>query len=110
DACISVQGKVNLTESSLFLAGEETKHLKVKSQKKHFPKIIASQVKDILFTTGGNAHTVDTALERNDELMQYRKILRTPNLLFSLTFQLLDIIIWFNEYLKINSDIESNKS
>ncbi len=103
DACIK-EGKVNLTESSLFLAGEPTKHLNVYCKKKHFPKIIAEGVKRILFISGAASHTPDTEGENNLDLYAYRSVIKSPYLLYSLTYQLLDIIIWFHEYIKNNND------
>nr|WP_199156034.1 hypothetical protein [Pedobacter sp. ASV2] len=105
--CI-IEGKVNLTEASLFLAGEETKYIGVKSAKPHFPKLISNAVKDILFITGAASHTADPETDKNINLHEYRSQLKTPYLLFSLTFQLFDIIIWFNEYLKANNDYVKN--
>ena len=43
-------------------------------------------------------------------MQEYRKQVKSPYLLYSLAFQLLDIIIWFDEYLKINNDYNYNKS
>jgi|GEM_PF-469358 len=109
DACITKDGKVNLTESSLFLAGLETKHLNVKCAISHFPKLIADSVQSILFITGAASHTTDPEIKNNINLSQYRSIIRTPYLLYSLTFQLMDVLVWFKEYVGLNSDIKQNK-
>lgn len=109
DDCIP-KGKVNLTESSLFLAGEDTKHIKVKCAKTHFPKLIADAVKDILFITGGASHTTEVDPTQEINIQEYRRKINTPYLLYSLTFRLMDVIIWFNEYSNQNIDIEVNKS
>ena len=109
DACIS-NGKVNLSESSLFLAGAETKYLNVISSVSHFPKLIADAVKSIIFITGAASHTSDGNPQKNINLEDYRKTVKTPYLLYSLTFQLLDILIWFKEYIDKNYDVNLNKS
>lgn len=107
DKCI-LGGKVNLTESSFFLAGEDTKYAGVKNDIPHFPRLIANAVKDIIFITGAASHTSDPEIEKNINLQEYRSQVRTPYLLYSLTFRMLDIIVWFDYYLKINSNYSKN--
>lgn len=109
DKCIDGKGKVNLTESSLFMAGEPTKYLEVKCAVPHFNKIIIDAVKSILFLTGAASHTVDPEIKNNINLNEYRKTVNTPYLLYSITFQLLDILIWFKKYADENPDKEKNK-
>lgn len=109
DSCI-VKGNVNLAESSLFLAGEETKYAGVKNIRSHFPRLIADAVKDIIFVTGAASHTADPEFEKNINIQEYRSEIRTPYLLYSLTFRMLDIIIWFDQYLKINNNYSTNVS
>lgn len=108
DACIP-NSKVNLTESSLFLAGSETKHLNVKCSVSHFPKIITDAVQSILFITGAASHTTESDAKKNINLIEYRKAINTPYLLYSLTFQLMDVLIWFKGYIEENSDVQKNK-
>jgi hypothetical protein len=107
DNCI-IAGKVNLTEASLFLAGEKTKYAGVKNSKPHFPKLIADAVKDLLFITGAASHTADPAIKNNINLKHYRSQINTPFLLFSLTFKILDIIVWFDQYIITNTDYARN--
>ncbi len=109
DKCIQ-GGKVNLTESSLFLSGEQTKHIEVWCKKVHFPKLISESVKSILFITGAASHTVDPDIRNNINLDQHRATNNTPYLLYSLTFQLMDILVWFKRYADENNDIKANKS
>jgi hypothetical protein len=107
DKCIP-GGKVNLTESALFLSGEQTKHLEVKCKMSHFTKIISDNVKTMLHITGAASHTVDPNIKNNINLSEYRKLINTPYLLYSLTFQLMDILIWFKKYIDENPDKEVN--
>lgn len=109
DACLE-NGKVNLTEASLFLAGENTKYANVKCAKRHFNPIISKSVVTILFITGAASHTVDPELKNNINLAEYRKIIKTPYLLYSLAFQVMDLLIWFKSYIDSNNDIAVNKS
>lgn len=109
DKCLA-GGKVNLTESSLFLAGEPTKHLGAGCKQNLFPKLIANFVRDIIFITGAASHTTDANVKNNIDLQEYRALINTPYLLYSLTFQLMDVLIWFDSYLANNNDYEVNKS
>lgn len=109
DKCI-VNSKVNLSESSLFLSGQDTKHLNVRCTKIHFPKLISEGVKNLIFITGAASHTTDINYEDNYNIQEYRDRINTPYLLFQLTFIIADTLIWFKQYAKENSEIEDNKS
>lgn len=107
DKCIS-GGKVNLTDASLFLSGDETRYAGVKNAIPHFPKLISNAVRDMLFITGAASHTPDPQTDKNINLQQYRSQIQTPYLLFGLTFQLLDVLVWFDQYVTINDDYAKN--
>ena len=111
DACVQ-QGnnQVNLTESSLFLSGFDTKHLNVNCTITHFPKLIAENVKNIIHTTGAASHTSNVDITQNIDIQAYRTEITSPYLLYSLAFQLMDVLIWFDGYSKTNSDIATNRS
>jgi len=111
DKCVQVKGsQVNLTESSLFLSGQDTNHLKVTCSVTHFPKVIANNVKNIIHTTGAASHTSVVDITENIDIQAYRKNIDTSYLLYSLAFQLMDVIIWFDGYCKVNKDITKNES
>ncbi len=107
DKCIE-KGKVNLSESSLFLAGESTKYLGVKCSKSHFPKLIAENVKNLLFITGGASHTVEPDKKDIINLQEYWKLVNSPYLLYAQTLVLCDILLWYDVYAKQNEDREQN--
>lgn len=111
DACVQ-QGnnQVNLTESSLFLAGFDTKHLNVCCTKTHFPKLISENVKNIIHTTGAASHTSNVDVTQNIDIQAYRSEITSPYLLYSLAFQLMDILIWYDGYSKTNNDVAKNRS
>ena len=109
DKCIP-DGKVNLTESCNFLSGDSSRHFGVKSSVKHFPKIISDAARSIIHITGAASHTAAEENKNNIDLQEYRKLVKSPYLLYSLVFQLLDVIIWFDEYLKTNNNYDHNKS
>lgn len=111
DKCVQIKGsQVNLTESCLFLSGHDTKHLKVNCSVTHFPKVIANNVKNIIYTTGAASHTSIVDVTQNIHIQAYRKNINTPYLLYSLALQLMDVLIWFERYSKANSDIATNQS
>jgi hypothetical protein len=110
DKCIASNGKLNLTESCLFLAGKQTKHLGVYSDIAHFPKIIANNIKNILEITGGASHTSEPEKAELVNLHTYWTQVKSPFLLYSLTFMLCDILIWYKEYIAVNNDVNTNKS
>ncbi len=109
DKCIASNGKLNLTESCLFLAGKQTKYLRVYSDIAHFPKIIADNVKNILEVTGGASHTSEPEKSELIDLQGYWSQVNTPYLLYSLTFMLCDILLWYKDYAAKNNDVEGNK-
>lgn len=111
DACVQKgNNQVNLTESSLFLAGLDTKYLNVNCAVTHFPKLIAENVKNIIHTTGAASHTSNVDVTQNIDIQSYRKDITSPYLLYSLAFQLMDVLIWYNSYNKQNNDVANNKS
>jgi hypothetical protein len=111
DECVQKNGnQVNLTESSLFLSGKDTRHLNVTCSVAHFPKVIAENIKNIIHITGAASHTSQVDVTKNMDIQEYRMNIKTPYLLYSLAFQIMDTLIWFDGYSKINNDIEVNKS
>lgn len=91
DKCIDEKRKVNLTESSLFMAGKPTKYLDVYCDIPHFPPIIAANVKSMLEITRGASHTTEPDEKELINLQAYWEQVNTPYLLYSLTFMLCDI-------------------
>jgi hypothetical protein len=111
--CIGKDGKLNLTDSSLFLAGEPTKHCKpnnVRCSKTHFSKLMADNIKNLLFITGAASHTSDVDPAKNMDYQDYRAQIKTPYLLYQLTFTVCDLMVWYQNYLIANSNTEANKS
>ncbi|WP_367755833.1 hypothetical protein [Flavobacterium sp. WC2430] len=111
--CIGKDGKLNLTDSSLFLAGEPTKHCKpnnVRCSKTHFSKLMADNIKNLLFITGAASHTSDVDPAKNMDYQDYRAQIKTPYLLYQLTFTVCDLLVWYQNYLIANSNMEANES
>jgi len=103
DRCINEKGEVILTLSSLFLSGYEVNDLNIKCNQAHFPKIISNHVREILEVTNIGSHAEKDGKEESEtNLNEYRRKLNTPYLLYSLTFKLMDVLLWFSEYIKEN--------
>jgi hypothetical protein len=96
-----VSPSIALNQSSIFLAGQEQyestdkvykryKHL----QETHLPKQIAFYLRSILWVTQPAAHRSDIDL--------FVKTIKTPFLLKSVIFQLLDVMVWFKMYVDSN--------
>lgn len=101
-----VTPSVALNQTSIFLAGQDQyentdavykqhKHL----QETHLPKQIASYLRSILSITQAGSH--------RSEIDNYVKTIRTTYLLKSISFQLLDVLIWFKMYVDSNPKTEN---
>lgn len=112
DVCIGADGKINLTDSSRFLAGLPTRVQRINYQcsKTHFPPILADNVKNLLRITGGASHSSDVKFDDQINLVSYKSYIETPYLLYNLAFIICDLIIWFKNYADQNDDVEYNKS
>lgn len=110
DKCFDNKGRANLTDCYRFMAGRPTLHSGVICRTAHFPVIIANNVQFILDITGGGSHTTTVPEKENPNLTAYWAKIDTPYLLYSLTFLLCDIIIWFGQYVHENEDVDKNKA
>lgn len=110
DRCFDNKDRVNLSDCYRFMAGRPTLHSGVICRAAHFPVIIANNVQFILDITGGGSHTTTVPEKENPNLTAYWAMINTPYLLYSLTFLLCDIIIWFGQYVQENEDIDKNKA
>jgi hypothetical protein len=108
DKCIS-NGRVNLNASSLFMAGKAFEKLQIKCAVAHFPLLIANHVRNVLDVTNAASHTDDNNNDNRNTLTYYRGTVQTPYLLYSLTFALMDVIVWFELYVKDNNNVEQNR-
>lgn len=110
DKCLP-NGMVNLTASYRFLSQFPDYALGIECRKKHFSQIVSNNVKYILDITNIASHTEDKeAAENCIRLNDYLQITRSPYLFFCLTYQIMDILLWFKDYVEKNSDIELNRA
>jgi hypothetical protein len=111
EKCIDARGGVNLRCSSLFMAGEKVNVLGVKCSKAHFPPLIAYHVGHILDVTNAYSHTESWEQQHaRIQLDEYRATVRSPYLLFGLTFMLLDVLLWFKHYADAHPNVADNRS
>lgn len=114
DKCLP-NGIVNLTWSCLFLSGREVElkpsNAKVWTSKCHFPVLLANNVKSILDTTNAASHTEDIERENGKvNFSEYKSQVNSNYLLYSLTFQVMDLVLWFKKYAEENPVREKNKA
>lgn len=109
EKCITEHG-VNISESAKFLSGKECRYLHVKCSNTHFPSIITNNVFNITAVTNVGSHTEGERDAAKNSLRELRRNVKSPYLTYSLTFQLMDILIWAKIYLQNNQDVEFNKS
>ena len=95
-------GQVNLTSSSIFFSckpvhppqGGES----VQLQRPILPDVLAQSLRTLIDITNNGSHypISRAALEANrKKLQEFRDHVKTPYLLASLTYQLLDLMVWF---------------
>jgi cold shock CspA family protein len=101
-----IKPNIALNQTSIFLAGQDqhentnaiykqNKHL----NDTHLPKQIANYLKNILSVTQAGSHRSDIDL--------YVKTIKTPFLLKSVFFQLLDVLVWFKMYVDSSPKVEN---
>lgn len=105
-------GNVVLKNSFKFLSQQKVKvadELEVVCTKKHFPTLIERAVENILDVTNVASHSESPEKEQSRlELAAYRQTVSSPYLLYSLTFQLMDVLLWFKGYVDENSNYQAN--
>ncbi len=95
-----ISGSVSLNESSKFFSGSPEKNYQLIEPT--FPgKIIVNNIRNVVTISQSASHMADV-----DEFVQY---VNTPYLLMSITYQLMDILVWFKRYVDENPDNEKNK-
>lgn len=108
DDCFDSQNRINLTDASMFMAGKPAIHSGVICEKAHFPVLLANNVRFILEATGGASHTTIVNENERPNLSTYWTKIDTPYLLYSLTFMLCDILVWFGQHVKEHPDYQAN--
>ena len=84
---------------------------KIYSSKIHFPILLANNVKSILDATSAASHSEGGEKENGKvNFSEYKKQINSSYLLYSIAYQVMDLLLWFKKYADENSDKEKNKS
>lgn len=110
---IKSKGKeqLNLTWSSKFLAGvpDDKSNIEIVDNYIVFPKVIADIVKNLIYLCGSKEHTCTSSVDECLNVAEHIKSVgNSPYLLGSIALQLCEVILWYDGYLRINSDPERN--
>lgn len=104
DAVMGSSDKVNLANSSLYLAGREVnigqgRPIRYGKPGQYvFPPVVAQIVKSILVVANKNSHTVELDTLGRTVIQDYYNSLHSNNFLFGYALHLCDVIIWFGRY------------
>ena len=100
DEVLGPKDKVNLANSSLYLAGREVNlgGKIIRPRQYIFPPVISQIVKSILVVANKNSHTVELDSLGRTVIQDYYNSLHSNNFLFGYTLHLCDVIIWFGRY------------
>ena len=103
DEVLGPRDKVNLANSSLYLAGRDVnlggKTVRYKKPGQYiFPPVISQIVKSILVVANKNSHTVELDSQGQAVIQDYYNSLHSNNFLFGYALHLCDVIIWFGRY------------
>ena len=115
DEVMGPSDKVNLANSSLYLAGRDvnigSRIVRYRRPGQYiFPPIISQIVKSILVVANKNSHTVELDKRGKTIIQDYYNSLHSNNFLFGYTLHLCDVIIWFGRYAERNINPQNNPS
>ena len=116
DICVSRQSNVKLNDALRFMSGKSTNIYSTRNgtqyvamnAKTYIKSLLHDQIKDIIDLTNAGSH-----VENNDDKRpfdEYKGDLDTNNLLFSVAFKLMDVLIWFKTLIDSHPHIDNNKS
>lgn len=103
DEVLGQEDKVNLANSSLYLAGREVslgrKTVRYgKPGDTVFPPVIAQIVKSVLVVANKNSHTTELNPQETTVMRDYYNSLHSNNFLFGYALHLCDVILWFGNF------------
>ena len=103
DEVMGAPDKVNLANSSLYLAGRDVnlgnRYVRYKKPGMYvFPPVVSQIVKSILVVANKNSHTVELDNQGRTVIQDYYNSLHSNNFLFGYALHLCDVLIWFGRY------------
>ncbi|MBR4154698.1 MAG: hypothetical protein IKY67_08550 [Paludibacteraceae bacterium] len=112
DQCVP-GGNVNLNQCSIYLSGKPAEHARVQyggEGDRVVPEYIESIIKSILEFGNINSHTVDLEKADEDRIAEIFSRGRSNYLIFGLTLQLCEAIVWSSKHIALHGDKEKNLS
>ena len=110
EACIS-NGKVNLNQCSLYLAGKNPEKINLRYGEEGdsiVPKHIEKIIRSVLELGNTSSHTVDLESDDIEKIETLFKSLKSNYLIYGLTLQLCEAVVWFANYIATHNDKEYN--
>jgi hypothetical protein len=110
DQCV-LGGNVNLNQCSLYLAGKPANNVGVQygdDGDRVIPEYIESIIKSILEFGNVHSHTVDLDKAEEDKISEMFASGKSNYLVFGLTLQLCELIVWTSNYIFLHNDKEIN--
>lgn len=106
DAVLGEQGKVNLTNSSMYLCGREITLNRNRTYRygkpgsSFFSPIMAQLVKSILVVANKNSHSTELDTQEEAAMRDYNRTAQSNNLLFGYALHLCDVIVYFGQMIQ----------
>lgn len=112
DKCIP-GGLVNLTWSSMYLAGNDfilkPSTTRISCTHSYFSSILANNIKSLLDITSAASHTEGEEKENAKlNFSEYKKQINSNYLIYSLAFQVMDLVLWFKKCADENPNYAEN--
>ena len=114
EQCIE-NGLVNLNQCSVYLSGKITEKLTVKLRYigeggRIVPEYIEKIIHSVLNFGNTSSHTIELNTEDKEKIENLFKSLKSNYLIYALTLQLCEVVVWFANYIPTHNDKEYNLS
>lgn len=112
DACIS-NGIINLNQCSLYLAGKVAEKINLRYGEEGdriIPKHIERIIRSVLELGNTCSHSVEFEDEDKEKIEELFRSFKSNNLIYGLTLQLSEAVVWFANYIPNHNDKEYNLS
>ena len=110
DACIS-NGIINLNQCSLYLAGKNPEKINLRYGEEGdriIPKHIERIIRSVLELGNIYSHSVELEDEDKEKIEELFRSFKSNYLIYGLTLQLCEAVVWFANYIANHNDKEEN--
>ena len=110
DACIS-NGIINLNQCSLYLAGKNPEKINLRYGEEGdriIPKHIERIIRSVLELGNTCSHSVELEDEDKEKIEELFRSFKSNYLIYGLTLQLCEAVVWFANYIANHNDKEEN--